>query len=124
MSLFAIVPNDDSVEVCWEDIKYCSDVTVGKRLLISSTLYQIKHWIRRGITLESQIPVFIAESRMQEYGLDPDTQTFEYIGTYCIGNLAHLLSTWRESLKCTDEFVVREAIKNPDTWFGAITCIE
>jgi hypothetical protein len=122
MSLFTIIPNNDT-NLSWEDIKYCNDIFVAKCLLARSALYQVKHWLKRGITLKSQISTFVAESRIQEYGIDPDTQSYEYITEYNIGNIVDLLSSWKDSLGCTDDYIVREAIKNPNSLFGAITCI-
>ena len=115
MSLFAIVP-DESTSQDVESIQYCSDGEHAARLLTLHALFYMKHELTRGKTL-SQMPG-ICDTYMVEYKENPATAMYEFVKEYRVKGLARLLSVWRESLGCTEMYVVKEAVTNPDMWSG------
>jgi hypothetical protein len=120
--LFVIIPNADSHGcVDWEEVQYCNDVSVAKRLLINHTLYRIKYALRRDVSLASQAASYKGNGeRIAEYGLGATEASgvYEYVRSYRVGNLALLLNVWRESIGCTEAYAVRAAMADPDCWIA------
>jgi len=118
-SLFVVTPED---VCCWEDVQYFNDINQAKRTLFAYAIFQIRQAQRHGLSLKEQSSRFKARCEMHEYVANPITHGFSHVRSWKVGNPPSLLEVWRQSLGCTDGYVVKEALERPDSWImGDIT---